>query len=116
MCRFLLPAASLANLGMTINARTLEHALRKMLSHPLEEVRQMGAEDQAGGEGKRTDPDQVRRPVPYLVEIGEDTGARPAASNGSAQAAGEDWCSLEVLRCRRARTACWPPRCTVSAI
>ena len=44
VCRFLLPAASLANVGMTINARALEHALRKMLSHPLTEVRQLGEE------------------------------------------------------------------------
>ena len=40
--RFLLPAASLANLGMTANARTLEHAISKMLSSRLEEVRQIG--------------------------------------------------------------------------
>ncbi|MHC1740716.1 MAG: FAD-dependent thymidylate synthase [Anaerolineaceae bacterium] len=43
-CRFLLPAAVLANVGMTINARALEHALVKMLSHPLEEVRCLGEE------------------------------------------------------------------------
>ncbi len=43
-CRFLLPAAALANLGMTANARVLEHAITKMLSHPLEEVRAIGAE------------------------------------------------------------------------
>jgi thymidylate synthase ThyX len=43
-CRFLLPSAVLANVGVTINARALEHALAKMLSHPLEEVRQIGAE------------------------------------------------------------------------
>ncbi len=42
VCRFLLPAAAQANLGVTINARTLAHALRKMLSHPLAEVRQIG--------------------------------------------------------------------------
>lgn len=41
-CRFLLPAASLANVGVTINARTLEYAIRKMLSSNLEEVRQIG--------------------------------------------------------------------------
>jgi thymidylate synthase ThyX len=44
VCRFLLPAASLANVGVTINARALEHAIRKMLSHPLEEVRAIGSE------------------------------------------------------------------------
>jgi len=44
VARFLLPAAALANVGMTINARALEHALKKMLSHPLEEVRSVGIE------------------------------------------------------------------------
>lgn len=44
VCRFLLPAASLANVGVTINARALEHALTKMLSHPLAEVRRIGSE------------------------------------------------------------------------
>lgn len=42
VCRFLLPAAVLANVGMTINARALEHAITKMLSHPLLEVRRVG--------------------------------------------------------------------------
>ncbi len=42
--RFLLPASSLANVGMTINARALEHAIRKMLSHPLDEVKKIGEE------------------------------------------------------------------------
>ena len=40
--RYLLPAASLANLGMTANARTLEYAISKMMSSQLEEVRQIG--------------------------------------------------------------------------
>jgi len=44
VCRYYLPACALANVGMSINARALEHALRKMLSHPLEEVRQIGNE------------------------------------------------------------------------
>ncbi len=42
--RFLLPASSLANVGVTINARALEHAIQKMLSHPLLEVQKMGQE------------------------------------------------------------------------
>ncbi|MGH9199288.1 MAG: FAD-dependent thymidylate synthase, partial [Acidimicrobiia bacterium] len=33
VCRFLLPCATLANVGMTANARALEHAITKMLSH-----------------------------------------------------------------------------------
>ncbi len=44
VCRYYLPAAATANVGITINARSLEHALQKMLSHPLEEVRQVGQE------------------------------------------------------------------------
>ncbi len=42
ICRFLLPAASLANVGVTMNARTLEYAICKMLSSPLGEVRAIG--------------------------------------------------------------------------
>ncbi|MBM3471425.1 MAG: FAD-dependent thymidylate synthase [Armatimonadetes bacterium] len=44
VCRFLLPCATVANVGMTANARSLEHAITKMLSHPLDEVRAIGAE------------------------------------------------------------------------
>jgi thymidylate synthase ThyX len=41
-CRFLLPAAALANVGMTANARVLEHAISKLLSHDLQEARDIG--------------------------------------------------------------------------
>ncbi len=40
--RYLIPAATLTNLGMTINARALEHLLTKLASHPLEEAREIG--------------------------------------------------------------------------
>ncbi len=42
--RHLLPAATQTNLGWTANARVLEHAITKFLSHPLEEMRAIGAE------------------------------------------------------------------------
>jgi thymidylate synthase ThyX len=42
ICRFLLPASSLANVGVTMNARALEYAICKMLSSPLSEVRAIG--------------------------------------------------------------------------
>jgi thymidylate synthase ThyX len=42
LLRYLLPAATLTNLGLTINARALEHLLTKLLSDPLEEVRHIG--------------------------------------------------------------------------
>ena len=44
VCRYYMPASALANVGMSINARALEHALVKMLSHQLAEVREIGRE------------------------------------------------------------------------
>jgi len=44
IARYLLPTATYTNLGMTINARGLEYALVKFLSHPIEEVRAIGRE------------------------------------------------------------------------
>ncbi len=41
--RYLLPASTLTNLGMTINARNLDWAITKLLSHPLEEMQAIGA-------------------------------------------------------------------------
>lgn len=41
--RYVLPAATLTNIGMTVNGRLLEHLITKLLSHPLEEPRQVGA-------------------------------------------------------------------------
>lgn len=60
-CRFLLPAAALANVGMTINARALEKSICKMLSHPLEEVREIGSAMKA----------VAQREVPTLVKYAD---------------------------------------------
>ncbi len=76
-CRFLLPAASLANVGMTANARVLENAIRKMLSHPLEEVRQVG---ETVKEVARTEvPTLVKyaEAAPYLMETGKGLSLTP---------------------------------------
>lgn len=74
-CRFLLPAAALANVGMTANARVLEHAIGKMLAHPLDEVRRVGEETKAATKAevptllKYADPlDYVRRAEAQLSE------------------------------------------------
>ena len=42
--RFLLPAATLTNVGVTMNARSMEHAIRKLLSSHLAEERVLGEE------------------------------------------------------------------------
>lgn len=41
--RYLLPAATFTNIGLTINARALEHLITKMMSHRLEETRACAA-------------------------------------------------------------------------
>lgn len=42
--RYLLPTATLTNLGMTINTRELENLIKKLLSHPLQEMQDIGKE------------------------------------------------------------------------
>jgi thymidylate synthase ThyX len=77
-CRFLLPAAALANVGMTINARALEHAIQKLLSHPLIEVREIGqtikevAQDEVPTLVKYADR------VPYLMATRADLASQSA--------------------------------------
>ena len=70
-CRFLLPAASLANLGMTANARVLEHAISKMLSHPLAEVRQIGEEVKQVAQAEVPTLVKYAGKIPYLAETGK---------------------------------------------
>jgi thymidylate synthase ThyX len=41
-CRYLLPVSTLTNLGMTVNARALEHAISKLMTHPLGEMNDIG--------------------------------------------------------------------------
>lgn len=41
-CRFILPASTLTNVGVTMNARSMEHAIRKLLASPLTEERELG--------------------------------------------------------------------------
>jgi thymidylate synthase ThyX len=55
--RYILPAATLTNLAMTTNARNYEHAIRKFLSHHLEEIREIGAKMK----------EEVKKIIPTLV-------------------------------------------------
>ena len=43
-CRSVLPASTLTNVGVTANARTIEHAISKLMSAELVEEREIGAE------------------------------------------------------------------------
>jgi thymidylate synthase ThyX len=67
VCRFLLPAAALANVGMTVNARGLEHALRKMLAHPLDEVRAIGEDIRTAAGAELPTLLKYAAPTPFML-------------------------------------------------
>jgi thymidylate synthase ThyX len=92
VCRFLLPAASMANVGITINARTLEHAIQKALSHPLREVQQLGEEIKNVALSEVPTLVKYADAVPYLADIYNSLPA--AAYKISDPSAGKDWCRL----------------------
>lgn len=91
-CRFLLPAAALANLGMTANARVLENAIRKLLSHPLAEVRQIGAEIKNAALEVVPTLVKYAEAVPYLTKTAEGFTQVDLQDTGSE--ARTDWCRL----------------------
>jgi thymidylate synthase ThyX len=78
VCRFLLPAASLANVGMTANARVLESIIRKMLSHRLLEVREIGEQVKSVARAEVPTLVKYAEAVPYLSETVEELSRRSA--------------------------------------
>jgi thymidylate synthase ThyX len=78
VCRFLLPCATVANVGMTANARALEHAITKMLSHPLDEVRTIGMEIKQVAQTEVPTLVKYANPNRYLMET---SGALEAAAS-----------------------------------
>ncbi|HET6595469.1 MAG TPA: FAD-dependent thymidylate synthase [Anaerolineales bacterium] len=93
VCRFLLPAASLANVGMTANARVLENTIRKMLSHELTEVRQIGEKVKEVALGETPTLVKYADAVPYLSETCREIREVETRDLGS-DAQDEHWCSL----------------------
>ena len=91
VCRFLLPAASLANVGMTANARVLENVIRKMLSSELAEVREIGEQVKAVAKSEIPTLVKYADAVPYLVETSTELGNRKP-ENGNRKS--DDWCRL----------------------
>ena len=89
-CRFLLPASALANVGMTINARALEHAIGKMLSHPLAEVQQIGMEIKTAATSSVPTLLKYAQEIPYMQKV----SACFASPTLSPQSPVSDWCEL----------------------
>ena len=91
VCRFILPASSLANVGMTANARVLENMIRKMLSHELAEVRQIGEKVKEVALGETPTLVKYADAVPYLVETCK--GIRDVEAKGW-ETGDQEWCGL----------------------
>jgi len=66
--RFAMPVAMLANVGVTMNARCLEHAISKMLSHPLQEVQNLGKDIKRVSEGALPILVKYAQPNIYMME------------------------------------------------
>ncbi len=76
ICRFLLPASALANVGMTINARALEYAISKLLSSPLKEVCAIGERLHEVGQLEAPTLIKYSARNPYLVSLSEKMAQR----------------------------------------
>ena len=91
VCRFILPAAALANVGMTANARVIENTVRKMLSHELAEVREIGARVKEVSKAETPTLVKYADAVPYLTEtIAELDNRQSSIVNRQSK----DWCKL----------------------
>jgi thymidylate synthase ThyX len=91
VCRFILPAASLANVGMTANARVLENMIRKMLSHELAEVRQIGEKVKDVALGETPTLVKYADAVPYLVATLNEFNNSDTTDHASSE---NEWCTL----------------------
>jgi len=91
VCRFILPAASLANVGMTANGRVIENSIRKWLSSPLAEVREIGETVKQVAQGELPTLVKYAEQVEYVTETTrelEDWGSEIGNRDDS------DWCAL----------------------
>ncbi len=67
--RYMLPASTMTSFGWTVNARELAHTIRKMNSHPLSEIKNIGNE--MVNEGRKVLPSLLKytEPLDYLTHI-----------------------------------------------
>ena len=77
--RYLLPAATWTNLGLTLNARSLEHLISKLLSQPLPEGQALGARLKA----------EAQHVVPTLLKYAEPSSHRAETGAAMDALAGE---------------------------
>jgi len=98
VCRFILPASALANVGMTANARVIENTIRKMLSHELAEVREIGERTREVSKAETPTLVKYADVVPYLVETTKELDGRggvlPPIGRGDPAPPKNNWCVL----------------------
>ncbi len=99
VCRFILPAAALANVGMTANGRVLENAIRKWRSSPLAEVREIGESIRQVALAEIPTLVKYAEAAPYLVETSKDLAADELQTTDDEHFPGvrklsSDWCTL----------------------
>ena len=87
LLRYLLPAATHTNVGLTLNARTLEHLITKLLSQPLEEGRTLGLRIK----------EEARHVVPTLLKYADFNAYRAEAG------AAMETLAQEILRSSEAQ-------------
>jgi thymidylate synthase ThyX len=89
-CRAILPAATLTNVGVTANARILEHAISKLLSSDLAEERELGEEVKR--EGQKITPtlikyaeenDYLKKTARRQLELAQQVNVAQKPFNGS---------------------------------
>lgn len=101
VCRFLLPASALANVGVTANGRVLENAIRKWRSSTLAEVREIGETIKDVAQAEIPTLVKYAEPVPYMIETAQELAGIPYghnAGNVETREVGndnlDDWCQL----------------------
>ncbi|MDE2860008.1 MAG: FAD-dependent thymidylate synthase [Chloroflexota bacterium] len=94
--RFLLPASTLTNVGVTLNARSMEHAVRKLLSSQLAEEREVG--EALKEKGREITPTLIkyadRNEYIALTRQAQEALAMPREDG-----AGMDDCRAELVHC-----------------
>ena len=93
VCRFILPAASLANVGMTANGRVIENSIRKWLSSPLSEVREIGETVKQVAQDELPTLVKYADAVDYLVETPQLLSSHLHGKLGEPEG-DKDWCFL----------------------
>jgi thymidylate synthase ThyX len=89
-CRFILPGAANANLGMTANARVIEMVIRKMLSHPLAEVRQIGQKVKEVSKAETPTLVKYADAAPYIVGTSHELNNHKSEIGNRKS----EWCNL----------------------